>query len=277
VETIRTVQLPSGEFVPALGQGTWRLGENPSTFDDEVAALRLGVELGMTLIDTAEMYVGSAEVIRKAIAGHRHDCFIVDKVLPSHATRRGTIAVCERRLRELVTDHLDILVLHWRGSVPLFDTVDALEQLARDGKIRYWGVSNFDTAEMHQLFGLPEIHPQTDQVLYNLTDRGAEWSLLPLLRVHRMPLMAYSPLDEGALRNDPHLRGVAARHGATPAQIALAWVLRYPDVIAIPKAANPIHVRENRAALDIALTASDLEQLDRVFEAPRREVPIHAI
>jgi len=277
VEAIRTVQLASGESVPALGQGTWRLGENPNTFDDEVAAMRLGIELGMTLLDTAEMYVGSADVIREAIAGHRDECFIVDKVLPTHATRRGTIAVCEARLRELVTDHLDMLLLHWRGPIPLFDPVEAFEQLVRDGKIRYWGVSNFDTREMEDLFSLPEIHPQTDQVLYNLTHRGAEWTLFPWLRARRMPLMAYSPVDEGALRNEPHLRGVADRHGATHAQIALAWVLRYPDVIAIPKAANPAHVIENRAALDIRLTARDLRDLDLVFEAPTEDRPLQVI
>jgi diketogulonate reductase-like aldo/keto reductase len=274
---MRSVQLPSGESVPALGQGTWRLGENPNTFREEVAAMRLGVELGMTLLDTAEMYVGSADVIREAIAGHRDECFIVDKVLPSHATRRGTIAVCEARLRELVTDHLDMLLLHWRGPVPLFDPVEAFEQLARDGKIRYWGVSNFDTREMEGLFQLPEIDPQTDQVLYNLTHRGAEWTLFPWLRARRMPLMAYSPVDEGALRREPHLGAVAERHGATPAQIALAWVLRYPDVIAIPKAANPAHVLENRAAVDIQLTARDLRDLDLVFEAPTEDVPLQVI
>jgi diketogulonate reductase-like aldo/keto reductase len=253
------------------------MGEDPSTFRDEVAALRLGIELGMTLIDTAEMYVGSAAVIREAIAGHRHDCFIVDKVLPNHATRRGTIQVCERRLRELVTDHLDMFLLHWRGAAPIIDAVEAFEQLVLEGKIRYWGVSNFHTADMDRLFRLPEVDPQTDQVLYNLTDRGAEWSLLPWLRTRRIPLMAYSPIDEGALCREPHLRDVAERHRATPAQIALAWVLRHPDVIAIPKAANPAHVRENRAALEIRLTASELGILDRVFEAPSKEVPLHVI
>jgi diketogulonate reductase-like aldo/keto reductase len=277
--TIRTVKLPSGESVPALGQGTWHLGEQPSKRQDEIAALRLGLDLGMTLIDTAEMYVGAEDLIHEAIGmvGRRNECFIVDKVLPNHATRRGTIEACEASLRRLVTDHIDLYLLHWRGSVPLEETVGAFEELIDSGKIRYWGVSNFDLDDMKDLFQVPEIEPQTDQVLYNLTHRGIEWGLLPWCRSRSIPLMAYAPVEEGTLLDHPQVRRVAKRHDATPAQIAIAWVLRQPDVIPIPKAGNPEHVRENRGALDIQLTSKDLRDLDGVFEPPKRKVPLDVI
>jgi diketogulonate reductase-like aldo/keto reductase len=277
--SIRTVQLPSGESVPALGQGTWHLGEHPSKRQDEIAALRLGLDLGMTLIDTAEIYVGAEDLIREAIGmvGRRNECFIVDKVLPSHATRRGTIQACEGSLRRLVTDRIDLYLLHWRGTVPLEETIDAFEELIDTGKIRYWGVSNFDHDDMMDLFQVPEIEPQTDQVLYNLTHRGIEWDLLPWCRSRSIPVMAYSPVEEGTLVDHPEVRRVAKRHDATPVQIAIAWVLRQPDVITIPRAGNPEHVRENRGALDIQLTSKDLRDLDDVFEPPKYEVPLDVI
>jgi diketogulonate reductase-like aldo/keto reductase len=274
MEAIRTVKLPAGEEVPALGQGTWHLGEDPKNRRQEIAALRLGLDLGMTLIDTAEMYVGAEDLVREAIAGRRQECFIVDKVVPSHATRRGTIEACEDSLRRLVTDRIDLYLLHWRGSVPLEETVDALDELVDTGKIRYWGVSNFDVADMNELFRIAEVDPQVDQVLYNLTHRGIEWDLLPRCRTRGIPLMAYAPLEEGELLEHTSLRRVAERHGATAAQIAIAWALRHPDVIAIPKAGTPEHVRDNRRALDIQLTSKDLRDLDHVFEAPDRKVPL---
>jgi diketogulonate reductase-like aldo/keto reductase len=274
---IRTVKLPSGESVPALGQGSWHLGEDPDTRREEIAAIRVGLDLGMTLIDTAEMYVGAEDLIREAIAGRRNECFIVDKVEPIHATRRGTVQACENSLRRLVTDHIDLYLLHWRGSVPLEQTVEAFEELMDTGKIRYWGVSNFDLADMKELFEIAEIAPQTDQVLYNLTHRGIEWDLLPWCRSRSIPIMAYSPIEEGILLDHPALRRVAERHYATCAQIAIAWVLRHPDVITIPKAGKPEHVRENRRALDIQLTSNDLHDLDRVFEAPKRKVRLEVI
>jgi diketogulonate reductase-like aldo/keto reductase len=271
---MRTVTLPSGEKVPALGQGTWHMGEDPALRRDEILALRTGLDLGMTLIDTAEMYVGAEDLIREAIAGRREECFIVDKVLPAHATRAGTLRACENSLRQLVTDRIDLYLLHWRGQVPLDETVEAFERLVDDGKIRYWGVSNFDVKDMNDLFEIIEIDPQTNQVLYNLTHRGIEWDLMKWCRDHDMPTMAYSPIDEGALIGNRALDRVAERHRASPAQIALAWVLRHPDVIAIPKAGKAEHVRYNGSALDIQLTPRDLRDLDNVFDAPTEKIPL---
>jgi diketogulonate reductase-like aldo/keto reductase len=272
--TIRTVKLPAGEAVPALGLGTWHLGEDPAKRREEIAAIRTGLDLGMTLIDTAEMYVGAEDLIREAVAGRRNECFIVDKLLPAHATRRGTVEACEKSLRRLVTDHIDLYMLHWRGSAPLWDTVEAFDELVATGKIRYWGVSNFDVDDMNELFQVPEVDPQADQVLYNLTHRGIEWDLLRWCRTRNIPIMAHSPIEEGVLLDDPALKRVAKRHGATSAQIAIAWVLRHPDVMTIPKAGTPEHVRENRGALDIELSSKDLRDLDDVFEAPSSEVPL---
>ena len=272
--TVRTVKLPAGEEVPALGLGTWHLGEDPAKRREEIAAIRTGLDLGMTLIDTAEMYVGAEDLIREAVAGRRNECFIVDKLLPTHATRRGTVEACEKSLRRLVTDHIDLYMLHWRGSAPLWDTVEAFDELVATGKIRYWGVSNFDVDDMNELFQVPEVDPQADQVLYNLTHRGIEWDLLRWCRTRNIPIIAYSPIEEGVLLADPALKRVAKRHGATSAQIAIAWVLRHPDVMTIPKAGTPEHVRENRGALDIELSSKDLRDLDDVFEAPSNKVPL---
>jgi diketogulonate reductase-like aldo/keto reductase len=274
---IPRTKLPSGEAVPVLGQGTWHMGEDPKRKRQEVAALQLGLDLGMTLIDTAEMYGdgGAEKVVGEAIAGRRDEVFLVSKVLPSNATRRGTITACENSLRRLKTDRIDLYLLHWRGSVPLQETLEAFFALLRDEKIRYWGVSNFDISDMRELFELPGGDDvATNQVLYNLTRRGIEYGLLPWCREQRIPIMAYSPIEQGRLLGHRELQRVAARHGATPAQIALAWVLRQDGIIAIPKAVAPAHVRENRAAVDIRLTAEDLAELDRAFPPPKGPQPL---
>lgn len=274
---MKTTTLPSGEAVPALGLGTWRMGEDGSRFSDEVAALRLGLDLGVTLIDTAEMYGsgGSERVVGEAVEGRRDEVFIVSKVLPSNASRRGTIAACERSLKNLGTDRIDLYLLHWMGSVPLAETVEAFEQLKRDGKIRHWGMSNLDADEMAALPAGSQC--QTDQVLYNLSRRGPEFDLLPWCRQRSMPVMAYSPVEQGRLARNARLDAVAARHGATAAQVALAWVMAQPGVIAIPKAVQPEHVRQNVAALEIALSADDLAELDRAFPPPGRKSPLEMI
>jgi diketogulonate reductase-like aldo/keto reductase len=279
-QAIRTATLPSGEPIPALGQGTWLAGESPPRRDLEVAALRLGLDLGMTLIDTAEMYGDGAaeELVGEAIAGRRDDVFLVSKVLPSHATRRGTIAACERSLRRLRTDRIDLYLLHWRESTPLEETLDAFAALAESGRIRHWGVSNLEASELEELVSLRGgAAVQTDQVLYNLTRRGIEHDLLPWCRARGLPVMAYSPLEQGRLLGRRALRKVAERHGATPAQVALAWVLREEGVVAIPKATTPEHVRENRGALDVRLTGEDLVALDRAFPRPAGPTPLEVL
>jgi diketogulonate reductase-like aldo/keto reductase len=277
---MRATSLPSGEQVPALGQGTWHMGEDRRRRADEVAALRLGIDLGMTLIDTAEMYAsgGAEEVTRDAIAGRRDEVFLVSKVLPSNASRAGVMRSCEASLRRLGTDRIELYLLHWRGGVPLAETVAAFEALKRDGKIRDWGVSNFDTDDMKELLGIDGGKAvQTNQVLYNLSSRGTEYDLMPWSDEHGIPLMAYSPVNQGGLGKDRRLRAIAERHDATPIQIALAWVLRRKGVIAIPKAVEPEHVRQNRAALDIRLSEADLAELDRAFPPPGRKEPLAMI
>ncbi|WP_374712180.1 aldo/keto reductase [Symbiobacterium terraclitae] len=280
VGPVPRLALPSGETVPILGQGTWMMGEGTRTRREEVAALRLGLDLGMTLIDTAEMYAGGGaeDVVAEAVAGRRDEVFLVSKVLPQNASRQGTIAACERSLRRLRTDRIDLYLLHWRGRVPLAETLEAFDQLVRAGKIRYWGVSNFDTDDMEELVQLAGgAQVATNQVLYNLTRRGIEFDLLPWCRERRIPIMAYSPIEQGRMLGNPALRRVAERHGATAAQVALAWLLRQRDVMVIPKAARPEHVRENRAALDLQLTAEDLAELNRAFPAPTRKVPLEVL
>lgn len=274
MKAIPTIKLPSGETVPALGQGTWYMGEQPRHAAEEATALRLGLDLGMSLIDTAEMYGsgGAEEVVADAIAGRRGEAFLVSKVLPENATREGTIAACERSLRRLGTDVIDLYLLHWRGSPKLADTLAAFETLMQDGKIRSWGVSNFDTDDMEELLALPGGDAcACNQVLYNPTRRGIEFDLLPLCRERHIPIMAYSPIEQGRLLDHTTLKAVAARHKATPAQIVLAWVIRQDGVIAIPKAASEKHVRENRAAVDIVLSADDLAELDKAFPPPKRK------
>jgi diketogulonate reductase-like aldo/keto reductase len=277
---MRKTRLPSGEEVPVLGQGTWGFGEHPENRQDEIDALRVGIDLGMTLIDTAEMYGDGAaeEVVGKAIEGRRENTFIVDKVLPQHATRKGTVAACETSLRRLGTDRIDLYLLHWRGGVPLAETLAGFDDLLRAGKIRYWGVSNFDVADMEELAGLADGSAvATDQVLYNLMRRGIEYDLMPWCEQRNIPIMAYSPLEQGRLMGDAQIRRIAAEHSATPAQVALAWVLRKERIIAIPKASTPEHVRQNRTALDIHLTLDELAALDRAFPAPDHKVPLEMI
>ncbi|HVC63103.1 MAG TPA: aldo/keto reductase [Acetobacteraceae bacterium] len=272
---IRTVRLPDGTPVPALGQGTWHMGESADLAEQEVAALKLGIELGVTLIDTAEMYGNGAaeELVAKAIAGRRDELFIVSKVSPHNASRSGTPAACERSLKRLRTDRIDLYLLHWPGSHRLSDTVEAFEKLRAAGKIRYWGVSNFDAAAMQRLANLPQGGAcATNQVQYHPDTRGIEFDLLPWCARQRMPIMAYSPVGQGGrLLRSPALAAVAKRHNATPAQVAIAWGMRHGTVISIPKATDPAHVRENAVAGAIELTAEDLAEIDARHPPPRKQ------
>lgn len=275
---MRNVEFADGTRVPVLGQGTWHMGENRAEVKREVAALQLGIEHGLTLIDTAEMYAeGSAEeVVGQAIRNRRDRVFLVSKVYPHNASRQGIPEACERSLRRLGTDCIDLYLLHWRGRYPLVETVEAFERLKAQGKIRQWGVSNFDVDDMDELENAEAC--ATNQVLYNPAERGIEFDLLPWCQARRMPLMAYCPLGEGGgLLHDPALREVAHRHGASPAQIALAWELRQPNVIAIPKAVDPEHVRANAAAADIQLSEEDLAIIDAAFPPPTRKQPLNVV
>jgi diketogulonate reductase-like aldo/keto reductase len=277
---IRSVDLPSGETISALGQGTWHFAERQASRASEILSLRLGLDLGLNVVDTAEMYAdGAAEVlVGEAIAGRRDEVFLVSKVLPHHGTRQGTVLACEASLRRLGTDRLDLYLLHWRGAIPLEETLAGFSDLMAAGLIRYWGVSNFDAPDMAELEMLPGGRAvTTDQVLYNLARRGPEYDLLPWCRFHGVPAMAYSPVEQGRLLSHPALIDVARRHGATPAQIALAWVLRTEDVNAIPRAGTPEHVRENAAALGLQITQADMVILDSAFPPPARKVPLEVL
>jgi diketogulonate reductase-like aldo/keto reductase len=269
-----SVRLPDGVEVAALGQGTWHMGERGADRRAEAAALRLGLDLGMALIDTAEMYAegGAEEVVAEAVAGRRDEAFIVSKVYPHNAGGRRLEAACERSLKRLRVDTIDLYLLHWRGSVPLADTVEGFERMRAAGKIRRWGVSNLDVDDLEEL-GAALRDCAADQVLYSLENRGIEHDLLPFCRGRGMPVMAYSPVGQGgALLRHPALRAVAARQGgATPAQVAIAWTLRAPGVISIPKASDPEHVRLNAAARDLRLTEADLAELDAAFPPPKRK------
>ncbi|WP_285639986.1 aldo/keto reductase [Lentzea sp. NBRC 102530] len=273
-----TVLLPSGETVPALGMGTWMMGDDPSRRAQELTALRTGLDLGLTLVDTAEMYGSGAseELVGEAITGRRDEVFLVSKVLPSNASAAGTVRACEASLRRLGTDRLDLYLLHWRGTVPFAETLEGFAALVEAGKIRHWGVSNFDLDDMRELTALPG-HCQTNQILYNLTRRGPEHDLLPWQAEAGIPIMAYSPVEQGRLLGSPALATVAGRHGATAAQVALAWVLRHPHVIAIPKASTAEHVRENAAARDLRLSPEDLADLDRAFPPPAGPTPLEML
>ena len=266
------VTLPGGERAPAFGQGTWHMGENRRHAADEVTALKLGIELGFRLIDTAEMY-GSGraeEIVAEAMHGRRDQLFIVSKVLPYNASRRGTIEACEKSLKRLDTDRIDLYLLHWRGSHPFEETLAAFDRLQRDGKIRHHGVSNFDTADMEEWTALNGGDTvAANQILYNLQSRGPEWDLISWCRKRRVAIMAYTPLGQGRLLGNRGLVEVAARHHATPAQIALAWLLRQDGMMVIPKATKQEHVRENLAALKLRLTDRDLADLDHAFPPPR--------
>jgi len=276
-QELRYVTLRNGERVPALGQGTWHMGEDRRCAAEEEAALRLGIELGMTLIDTAEMYGsgGAEEVIAHAAEGVRDRLFIVSKVYPHNASRAGVVAACERSLKRLATDRIDLYLLHWRGSIPLAETLEGFQRLERDGKIRHHGVSNFDRGDMEEWVALRGAETvAADQVLYNLGRRGPEWDLVPWCREHGIAIMAYTPLGQGSMLGNRGLAEIARRRDTTPAQIALAWLLRQQGTIVIPKASRAAHVRENRGAFDVELTEDDLVALDRAFPPPKGRSPL---
>ncbi len=277
---MKTVRLPTGEDVPALGLGTWMLGDDPRKRADEIAALRRGLDLGMTLVDTAEMYgEGASErLVGEAIAGRRDEVFLVSKVYPHNASREGTVAACERSLKRLGTDRLDLYLLHWRGRYPLAETVAAFEALKAAGKIRHWGVSNLDPSDMNELVGAPGGEGvAANQVLYNLTRRGVEWDLLPWMQQRGVPLMAYSPVEQARLLKDRHLAALAAEFGASPAQLALAFVLDRKGVIAIPKAGRIAHMEDNVGALEVVITDELRSALDKLFPPPKRGTPLEMI
>jgi len=276
-DNLPRVTLPDGESVPAFGLGTWHMGENRRVAADEEAALKLGIDLGMHLIDTAEMYgSGTAEeIVGRAIAGRRDELFIVSKVLPYNASQQGVIDACERSLKRLNTDRIDLYLLHWRGSVPLAETLAGFARLKRDGKIRHHGVSNFNADDMKEWAGLAGGEDvAANQILYNLSRRGPEWEVIPWCHQRRVAIMAYTPLEQGRILRNRALGEVAARHGATPAQVALAWLLRQDGTIVIPKATRIEHVRDNRGAADLSLDAADLASLDRAFPPPTRKTPL---
>jgi diketogulonate reductase-like aldo/keto reductase len=278
--TIPTTPLPSGEPVPVFGLGTWMMGESEKKRADEVAALKLGLDLGVRLIDTAEMYGdGEAEeIVGDAIAGRRDGLFVVSKVLPENSSRKGTIAACERSLKRLRTDRIDLYLLHWRGSTPLQHTLEAFQTLQREGKIRHWGVSNFDTEDMEELVALPGGEQcAANQVLYNLKRRRIEYDLVPFCHARHIPIMAYSPIEQGRLLGISVLKMVAERHAVTPAQVALAWLIRQPATIVIPKATDPAHMRDNLAALDLTLTEADLAALDQAFPPPQKKYALEML
>ena len=274
------VTLKGGEAVPALGQGTWQMGENGSRRAGEIEALRAGLDLGLTLVDTAEMYGEGAaeELVAEAIRGRRDEAFLVSKVYPHNAGRRGVAEACERSLRRLGTDRIDLYLLHWRGGVPLAETVAGFEDLVRAGKIRRWGVSNFDTDDMRELFAVPGGEAcATNQVLYNVTRRGPAFDLIPWMAERAMPLMAYSPVEQGRLPRGGALDAIARKHGVGSFQVALAWLLRQPGVIAIPKAGRAEHVRDNHRALALDLDAEDLALIDAAFPPPARKRPLEML
>ncbi|QHF02606.1 MULTISPECIES: aldo/keto reductase [Pseudomonas syringae group] len=270
---MRTLEL-AGNTVPVLGQGTWHMGEKAHLRSAEIAGLCLGIEQGLTLIDTAEMYADGAaeEIVGQAIAGQRDKVFIVSKVYPHNASRTGIPKACEASLRRMNTHYIDLYLLHWPGQYPLTETVDAFERLREEGKIGAWGVSNFDVPDMIEL---DNPHCATNQVLYNPEQRGIEFDLMLWSANRHLPLMAYCPIGQaGDLLYHPALHEIANRHNATPAQISLAWVLRQDNMIAIPKATNPEHIRLNIAAEQIRLTEQDLADIDRAWPAPTRKMPL---
>ncbi|SEK86579.1 aldo/keto reductase [Paenibacillus sp. OK003] len=281
----RTIQLPDGTTLPAIGQGTWYMGEKQSSRREEVQALRYGIERGMTVIDTAEMYAegGAEEVTGEAIKDCRDDVFLVSKVYPHHADRKQMITACERSLSRLGTDRLDLYLLHWRGGVPLEETVEALEQLKQSGKILRWGVSNLDTEDMQELWNIPAgQHCAVNQVLYHAASRGIEYELLPWLRERLIPVMAYCPLAQGGrlrkeLLEHSVIREIAEDRGVSPSQIALSWVIRDGDILAIPKAVQLNHVAENAAAMDVILTQDEVVRLNEAFPAPKGKVPLDIV
>ncbi len=277
---MKTVMLPSGEHVPALGQGTWFFGDDPARRTEEIATLREGIELGMSLIDTAEMYGEGAveELVGEAISGLRDKVFLVSKVYPYNASRDGTIAACERSLRRLGTDHLDLYLLHWRGRIPFGETLEAFERLRETGKIRHFGVSNLDLGDMQECCAAPGGQSvATNQLLYNLSRRGIEWDLLPWCRERRIPVMAYSPIEQARLLRHPGLVRLASEHGMSAAQMALGWLLAKDGIIAIPKSGRRQHMRENAAVFGHPLSAEILAELDRLFPPPQGSSPLEML
>ena len=277
---MKTVALPSGERVPAFGLGTWMMGQDRAARADEVATLRLGLDLGATLIDTAEMYgEGQAEeLIGEAITGRRDQVFLVSKVYPHNASRHGAVLACERSLSRLKTDRIDLYLLHWRGNVPLAETMDAFMALRVSGKIRHYGVSYLDLADLQELWQVPGgSATATNQLLYNLARRGIEWDLLPQLRAWGVPVMAYSPIEQGKLVRNRKLADFAKRHEMTPAKAALAWLLASDDIIVIPKTSQRERLRENLAALEIRLTTAQLAELDQLFPPPKGPRPLEML
>jgi len=278
--TMPVVRLRDGTTVSALGMGTWRMGEQARRRAREIAAIRAGIDDGMTLVDTAEMYAdgGAEQVLGDAIEGRRDDVFIVSKVYPHNAGARSAIAACEQSLQRLRTDRLDLYLLHWRGRVPLAETIGAFERLRRDGKIVRWGVSNFDTGDIAELRALPDgANCAVNQVLYHLGERGVEHALLPVCRRHSIAVMAYAPVGEGALLRNAALKRIAAAAGITPAQLALAWLLRDDNVISIPQTSDIAHVHENRAAASIVLSSATIAALDAAFPPPKSASPLAVI
>ena len=277
---MQTVTLPSGEKVPALGMGTWMLGDNRARRAEEIATLQRGIDLGMTLIDTAEMYGegDSEKLVGEAIKGRRAEVFLVSKVYPHNAGGRALMSACERSLQRLGVDCLDLYLLHWRGRFPLSETIEGFEKLRAQGKIRHWGVSNLDPDDMEELYTQPGGNAvATNQVLYNLTRRGIEWDLLPWCQQRKIPLMAYSPIEQARLLSHPGLCKLATRLGMQPATLALAWLLQREDVIVIPRTSNRPHLEENHAALAIRLDAASLAELDRLFPPPDCAVPLEVL
>lgn len=277
---MKTVTFPNGTVVPALGQGTWGMGESEDSVDEEVNSLRTGLDLGLTLIDTAEMYGngGAERVVGKALVGRRDDAFVVSKVLPHHASRAATIEACERSLKNLQTDVIDLYLLHWQSSTPLNETVEAFEHLIKQGKIRAWGVSNFDTDLMQKLLQItPNDHIAANQILYNLSRRGPEFDLIPWCEKQSIPVMAYSPIEQGRILKNRHLQQLADSRGLAPTVLALAWVIRRHLMIAIPKTASTRHLEENRKAADLTLDDNTLRALDKIFLPPTRKTPLEVI
>lgn len=277
---MRTLNLPSGQAIPVLGMGTWQMGENAKNRQTEIDALRHGLDLGLSLIDTAEMYGegGAEQVIAEAILNRRSGVFLVSKVYPHNASKHGAIAACKRSLKRLKTDYLDLYLLHWRGSVPLAETLEAFQTLQQSGKICSYGVSNFDVEDMKEASHLKGGNGiATNQVLYNLMRRGIEWDLLPWCRTRSIPIMAYSPIEQGRLLNNQTLKMIAQQRGVATAQVALAWLLRQDNVVVIPKSSRIEHLEQNLAALNLKLSTEELAALDTAFPTPTKPVPLEML
>lgn len=266
--------------LPALGQGTWNMGESVATRAEELRALRRGIELGLAAIDTAELYgEGRSEsLVGEAIAGRRDKVFLISKIVPSHASHKGTIKACENSLKRLQTDYLDLYLLHWKGRLPFEETLEAMLRLQQDGKIRQWGVSNMDVGDLEKIKRLTSGNTcAANEVLYNLTRRGIEFDLIPWCEQEHLPVIAYSPVEQGRLLKHPVVMALAEKHKATAAQLALAWVLRKPGILAIPKASTVKHVEENYKSLSLKFTEEDLKELDRIFPAPKQKKRLEMI